>query len=282
MAKQGPTVRQRQVARVLRELRERRQLSQGTAAGLLGWDRTKLVKLETADRIPTVADVEKIVEAYGDADQAVTLALLQLTREVRQRGWWVPFTDVLSGAYAELEHAAARIRMFQAQLVPGLLQTEGYARTLIAGDHPGLPDAEVDRRVQVRMTRRAMLSRQDPPRLEVVLAEEVLRRPIGGREVMRAQLAALLAACEHPHMSIRIIPIERGHYQSIGAGNLIVFEFSSIIETPVAYMDSAAGGRYEENLAQVQLCTVKFERIAEAALSEGDSAAKIRTVIKEM
>lgn len=281
MTKQGPTARQRKLASELRRLREAAGLNPEQAAGLLGWSRPKLVKIETASQLPSVSDVERILDAYGPAEP-LRLALLKLARDVRQRGWWTSFSDVLAGSYAELEYAASRIRTWQPQLVPGLLQTEDYARTLIRGHFPDLPTEEIDRRVQARMTRRTMLARENPPRLECVLTEEVLRRPVGGRDVMRAQLRTLLAAVERPNISLRVVPIERGHYPSIGTGGLVLFEFDSLVDLSVAYMETVAGGRYEENITEVRACTVMFERVADAALDEKDSAGLVRTIAKEM
>lgn len=281
MTEQGPTARQRKLAGELRRLREQAGLTPEQAAGLLGWSRPKLVKIETASKLPSVSDVERILDTYGPGEP-LRLALLKLARDVRQRGWWTSYSDVLTGSYAELEHAASRIRTWQAQIVPGLLQTEDYARTLIRGHFPDLPTEEIDRRVQARMTRHAMLARERPPRLECVLAEEILRRPVGGRDVMRGQLRALLFAVERPNVSLRVIPIECGHYPAIGAGSLVLFEFGSLVELSVAFMETIAGGRYEENLNEVRACTVMFERIADAALSEDESAGLIRTIAEEM
>ncbi|WP_119731550.1 helix-turn-helix domain-containing protein [Thermomonospora amylolytica] len=280
---QGPTTRQRRLAAELRRLREAAGLTIDQAASALGWPHSKLSKIETARQIPKIPDVEAILEAYGGTNEAIKLALLKLAREVRQRGWWAPYGDVLAGSYAELEFAADRIRMWQPQLIPGLLQTEDYARTIIAGGIPDQP-AEVDRRLQVRMTRRVMLSKQNPPQLEFILAEEVLRRPIGGREVMREQLGALLVASSRPNVRIRVVPIAVGHYPSIGTGPLVLFEFDegTVMNLDVAYQETMSGGMYIEDIAQVRACSVLYGRIADVALSEAESAALIRTTMKEI
>jgi transcriptional regulator with XRE-family HTH domain len=276
----SPTARQRRLAAELRRLREKAGLTPERAANALGWSRPKLVKIETAKRPPRVADVSHILDTYGGPEEAVRLALLKLTRDVRQRGWWAAYGDVLAGSYAELEDAADTIRTWQVQLVPGLLQTDEYARGVIQS---GLPDdaAEADRRIQARVTRRALLARQSPPRLEVVLPEEVLRRPVGGTEVMRGQLEALRAAAGRPNISLRIIPISCGYYPSIGQGTMVIFGFSSPVDLSVAYLETLAGSVYVEDIAQVKHCNVTFDSIADAALSEEDSAALIAAIIEE-
>jgi len=283
MTEQGPTTRQRRLAAELRKLREAAGLTLERAAAALGWPQSKLSKIETTRQIPRVADVEAILATYGGTDQAVKLALAQLAREVRQRGWWAAYGDILAGSYAELEYAADRIRLWHVQGVPGLLQTEDYARTLIRKHFPHESAAEIDRRVQVRVTRRAMLARETPPQIDVLLAEEVLRRPVGGRAVMRGQLAALLHAGQRPHISIRVLPIEIGDYPAMGAGDVVLFEFADgSLDLDVAYLETMAGGMYVEDIAQVRACSVMYNRIAECALSEGDSAALIRSIYDEM
>jgi transcriptional regulator with XRE-family HTH domain len=276
----GPTARQRRLAAELRGLRENAGLTPEEAAGALGWSRPKLVKIETARRIPSVGDVGHILDAYGGTDQAIRLALMKLAGDVRQRGWWAAYGDVLAGSYAELEDAADTIRSWQVQLVPGLLQTVDYARELI---HGGLPDdpTEADRRIQARITRRALLARQNPPRLEIVLAEEVLRRPIGGWGVMRGQLMALQDAAKLPNVSLRVVPISSGRHPMIGQGSMVIFEFPSPVDLSVAYLETVAGGVYVEDVAQVKRCSVKFDRISGAALTEDDSADLIAAIIEE-
>lgn len=280
MTDQGPTVRQRKLAAELRKLREAAELTTEVAAGALAWPRSKLTKIETARQIPTLADVEAILATYGGRNKTVGLALLDLARTVKQRGWWSAYGDVLEGGYAELEHAADLIRMWQAQVVPGLFQTPAYAREII---RVGTDDqVEIDRRVQARMTRRAMLDRTPPPRLEVVLTEEVLRRPIGGRAVMRGQLAALLEASERPNVLIRVVPLTVGAYEAIGQGNMIIFEFPGDLDLSVAYMETMGGGMYVEDISQVRACSVSYDRICDAALSTAETAALMAATLKEL
>ncbi|MBW8482880.1 helix-turn-helix domain-containing protein [Actinomadura parmotrematis] len=278
----GPTSRHRRLAAELRRLREQTTgLAPEAAAGAIGWSRTKLVRIETATIMPSVEDVGKILATYGAPDEAIKLALVKLARDVRsgQRGWWAAYGDVLAGSYAELEDAADIIRSWQIQLVPGLLQTEDYARAIMAAGHDD-PD-DIDRRVQARMTRRTLLTRQNAPRLDVVLAEEVLHRPVGGPAIMADQLCALLAAGRRPNVCIRVVPTAAGQYPAIGAGAMILFEFSAAVELDTAYVETPAGSMYIEDIAQVRRCNVTFDRIASAALSVKESAALIDAVAKE-
>ncbi|POM26052.1 Helix-turn-helix domain protein [Actinomadura rubteroloni] len=274
----GPTARHRRLAAELRRRREAVGLTPEQAAGALGWHRTKLVRIETAVNMPSVADVERILDTYG-GDSAVKAALLQLAREIRTRGWWTSYDDVFPGSYAELEDAANRIRSWQTEVVPGLLQHESYARTLIEG---GISDqAEVDRRLSARMKRRALLSLANAPRLDVVLAEEVLRRPVGGPTVMVQQLRALLEDAARPKVSVRVVPISIGYRPSLGVGSLVLFEFDAPVELDTAYVETMSGGMYVEDMTQVKRCTFELDRISGAALPADESAALIAEIAKE-
>ena len=275
----GPTARHRRLAAELRRLREEARLTPEATSGLLGWSRPKLVRIETAKGRPTVADVERILDVYG-TDYATRAALLQLTRDIRTRGWWAAFGDVLAGGYAELEDAADRIRTWQTEVVPGLLQIPDYARVLITGEF--LDDqAEIDRRLQARVARRARLARTDAPELDFLVAEEVLRRPVGGPAVMASQLTALMEAARHPSVAIRIVPMAHGLRPGLGEGSVDIFEFSSPLELDTAHVETMGGSMYIEDVAQVHRCTSVLDRIADVALSQEDSVALIAAIREE-
>lgn len=276
MAESGPTVRGRRLAAELRKLREDAGLTPEDAARAFGWSRPKLVRIELAQRMPSLADVSQILDAYGGANEAIKSGLMQLARDIRQRGWWAAYGDVLAGSYVELEDAANRIQSWQVQLVPGLLQTPEYARELIQIDNRD--PAEIDHRVQARMTRHTLLTRQAAPKLEVVLAEGVLHHPVGGPDVMRDQLNALLVVGERPNISIRVVPTSRGSHPGVGQGSVVIFEFATPMDLGVAYLETLAGGMYVEDMIQVQRCNVMFDRIADTAMSEEESAAFIAAI----
>ncbi|WP_024935874.1 helix-turn-helix domain-containing protein [Actinomadura welshii] len=275
----GPTARHRRLAAELRRLREEAGLTPEATSGFLGWSRPKLVRIETAKGRPTVADVERILDVYG-TDYRTRAALLQLTRDIRTRGWWAAFGDVLAGSYAELEDAANRIRTWQTEAVPGLLQTLEYARVLIAGTFPDDLE-EIDRRLQARMARRARFARSDAPDLDILLAEEILRRPVGGPAVMVGQLAALLETAEQPSVAVRVVPMTLGYRPGLGEGSVEVFEFSAPLELDTAHVETMGGSMYIEDIAQVRRCSSMLDRIAGVALSQEDSVALIATVREE-
>ncbi|GAA4238517.1 helix-turn-helix transcriptional regulator [Actinomadura meridiana] len=276
---QGPTVRHRRLAAELRRLREAAQLTPETTSGILGWSRPKLVRIETAKSRPSVGDVERILDVYG-TDYAIRATLLQLTRDIRTRGWWAAFGDVLAGAYAELEDAADRIRTWQTEVVPGLLQTPDYARTLIAGEFRDDQEA-IDLRLQARMARHARFARTDAAELSVFLAEEVLRRPVGGAAVMASQLTSLLKAVERRSLAVRVVPMTLEHRPGLGQGSVDIFEFSSSLELDTAHVETMGGSMYIEDVAQVRRCSSMLDRIADAALSQEKSVAFMTNLREE-
>lgn len=273
----SPTVRHRRLAAELRRLREAAGLTPPDAAAALGWSRSKLTRFETAATRPQASDVAAMLGLYG-GDEALKLALMQLARDIRTRGWWAVYGDVLAPSFAELEDAAKKIRTWQAQLIHGLLQTSDYARAVIRMD--ATDEAEINRRLQARAHRQAVLAREDAPTLEVLLDEAVLRRPVGGPEVMHGQLRALLEAGARPNISIRVVPIEIGGYPYMGNGSVTIFGFSRTIDPDVAFTESFAGGVFVEDIGEVRRCNLIFDRISEKALSEEDSAALIGAIIK--
>jgi hypothetical protein len=275
----SPTVRHRRLAAELRRLRETAELPPERAAAALGWSRPKLVKFETARTAPVPGDVAAMLELYG-APEAYKIALIQLSRDVRKRGWWTAYDDVLPSSYAELEDDAAEIRSWQVQEIPGLLQTDDYALAVIRLNHPEDGEESQLRRLQARMARRTVLTRQSAPTLRAVIDESALRRPIGGPDAMRRQLAALLEAAHRPHVHLQIAPTISGDFPGL-EGSFVVLSFGGPIDLDVVYIKGVAGGIYVEDVEQVRRCRAKFDRIAEAAMTEADSIRLIGAFVNE-
>ncbi|MFI0350973.1 helix-turn-helix domain-containing protein [Actinomadura sp. 9N407] len=276
---QSPTVRHRRLARQLREARQHSGLTMEAAAAALGWSRPKLVRFETARTRPTAADVAAMLALYG-GDQALKLALMQLAKDIRKRGWWSAFNDVLTGSFAELEDDAAQIRTWQVQFVPGLLQISDYALALIRIGSPEDSEEVHLRRLQARMARRTILERQDGSSLRVVLDEAVLRRPVGGSDVMARQLDALVNESKKPNVSLRILSAATGEHAGMD-GPFVILSFQGPLDPDVVYLEGMGGEIYVEDVAQVTRCNVRFDRISDQALSEEDSVALIADIAKE-
>lgn len=279
MSDNSPTVRHRRLAAELRRLRENAELAPERAAAALGWSRPKLVKFETARTAPGPTDVAAMLELYG-APEAYKIALMQLSRDVRKRGWWTAFDDVLPPSFAELEDDAAEIRSWQVQEIPGLLQTDEYALALIRLNNADENEESQLRRLQARMARRTVLTRQSAPTLRAVIDESALHRPIGGPDAMRRQLTALVEAAERPHVHLQVAPTVKGDFPGM-EGSFVILSFASSIALDVAYIKSVAGGVFIEDVDQVRRCNGKFVRISEAALPETESVAMIEDLAKE-
>src|SRR3954452_19360832 len=190
-------MRRRRLAAELRKLREQTGLSVTDAAKKLGWQTSRLSRIETRQAGVPPPDLRKLLNTYAVEDEEYRKHLTELARRVNERGWWQKYAGLIGSEYADLiglEEEARAIRAYEQELVPGLLQTPDYARAVIRAAWPASTVQQVDRWVEVRIERQEVLVRSDPPppRFSVVLSEAVLRRPVGGREVMRGQLEHLM------------------------------------------------------------------------------------------
>ena len=204
----GPTVRRRQLMAELRRLREATRLTQDDVASRLDWHPTKVMRIETGRTAPHPNDVRVMLGLYGVTDADAVAGLIKLAKDARQRGWWYSYRDVLLSRYEffiGLESEAASIRDFGLAMITGLLQTEDYARALIRGLMT-YDAAEIERRVEVRMTRQELLAKPDRPQLWAILDEAAVRRVVGGRAIMRAQLLHLAHSSEHGQTTIQVLP----------------------------------------------------------------------------
>lgn len=215
--KRTPSVRARQLAAELRRLRDEAQLTGEEAGDRLGWSAAKVSRIETARIAVAPADLARLLDLYEISGQRRE-RLTALGRSAGERGWWDAYADTLGPEYTALialESQAEQVRWYAPQIVPGLLQTEEYARAVfrITGHLSG---QLVEQRVRLRLERQQILQRSDPPRLWVILDEAVLRRPVGGAEVMRAQLRRLGEAAERRCVTIQVLPFRAGGQPACG------------------------------------------------------------------
>ncbi len=210
----GPTVRRMLLGAQLRRLREAKGLSRDQAGWHIRASESKISRMELGRVSFKERDVADLLTLYGIVDEDERSALLTLARQANSPGWWHAYGDLLPTwfqSFPGLESAASVIRTYEVQLVPGLLQTADYARAVIQLRHDRTDDSEIDRRVQLRLTRQDVLNRRPhPPRLWAVVDEAVLRRAIGGPRVMRAQIQHLIDVCERPNVQLQIVPFEVG------------------------------------------------------------------------
>lgn len=279
----GSTVIRRQLGRELRRLRESAHLTVESAAGVLEWSRPKLWRIEKGAVALRSLDVEAMCRAYG-ADADTTAALMGLARKTRVKGWWQRYTDVIPGwfgVYLGLESAADTIHEYAPELVPGLLQTEPYARAMFR--LPGGPVAEhaVERRVALRMERARLLTRGVPPpiRVSFVLNEAVLRRPVGDPALMAAQLAHVVQVGEMSHVDIRVLPFAAGVRRAQIAGRFAALTFTD--EPAVVYSEALTGASYLDKTAEVALYHSAFDDLTAACLDPDTSRDLIARTAKD-
>lgn len=286
----GSTVPRRQLGRYLRDLRNQSGILVKDAARRLEWSEAKLWRIETGQTSLRSLDVEVICRLYG-ASPEMTEALMGLARETKARGWWQAYGDAVPewfDLFVGLEAAATRLDLYEQELVPGLLQTEEYARTLITADNPEADDAEIERRVHLRITRQAIVRRTiDPPSLQVALNESVLRRPVGGAEVMAGQLNRLAEALELPNVALRVVPFAAGFHPGILSGSFNILHFplngnGAESEPPTVYADLYTGALYLDKPNEIERYSAAFAGIWDQALDESSSRELIRQAAEEM
>jgi hypothetical protein len=282
----SPTVRRRRLAAELRRLRGKRtggQVSRG-----IGWSPTKISRAESGHESIPAAEVEKLLDFYGVEDPHRG-RLLELAEDATQRGWWEDYADAITPEYVDfigLEAEAVSSLQWQADVVPGLFQTEDYARQIIAAFRtvvPTTPPTVFDRFVRVRMRRQERLTHEPVLQLSVVLDEAVLLRRIGDREVMRAQLERLVDAADLPHVDLRIMPLDREI--ALGGASFVIMSFGPRSSAggaslgDVVSTESLNTELYIEGETDTYLYRLFFEAVAKASLSPADSRSLIVTTI---
>jgi transcriptional regulator with XRE-family HTH domain len=277
--RRSPTIRRRRLGAELRHRREAAGVTIEFVAERLECSASKISRIETGHTTAGVRDVRDMLELYG-VGGAEAEEIIQIAREARQKGWWHPYTQVLSGAYVGLEAAAGSIRAYEQQVIPGLLQTEEYARALLRSARPDITAGEIEQRVRVRLGRQSLLSQDDPIDLWVVLDETVLSRPVGGDAVMRAQLRRLVEAADLPNVTLQILPFDIGAHAGMD-GTFTILGFPEASDPDVVYAENAAGGLFLEKRDDLQKYIFIFDNIRAAAIPPEESVALIAKLAEE-
>jgi len=213
-------------------------------------------------------------------DQRVVESLMQMAKDSRQQGWWHSFGDIPYSVYIGLETDAASLRVYDPQVVPGLLQTRAYAQALIRGALPETAPADIDKRVQVRMRRQERISAaENPLRLWTVLDEAALRRVVGGRAVMREQLEHLVEQSQLPHVTVQVIPFEMGAHPGLN-GQYAILEFPDAADSSVVYIEGVTSDLYLEKANDVRKYSVLYEHLRAQALNVEQSRQFIADMAK--
>ncbi|MER7444421.1 helix-turn-helix domain-containing protein [Micromonospora avicenniae] len=259
----GPTVLRMLLGAQLRRLRE----SSGVTREGAGWEirasESKISRMELGRVGFKERDVADLLTLYGVKDDEEREVLLKLARDANSPGWWHRYGDVLPSwfqSYLGLEAAAALIRTYEVQFVPGLLQTPAYARAVVLLGHGTAAPDEIDRRVGLRVRRQELLRRADPPQLWAVLDEAALRRPIGGPEVMRGQLSALIEATRSPNIRLQIIPFTAGGHAAAG-GAFSILRFGDQDLPDIVYIEQLTSAIYLDKRDDLDHYALAMERL---------------------
>jgi transcriptional regulator with XRE-family HTH domain len=267
-----PSVRARQLAAELRRLRDAATLTGEETAGRLGWSPSKISRIETGHTAPSRADLRRLLDLYEvSGTQRERLELLG--QSGGQRGWWDAYADTLGPEYTALialEAEAASIRWYSPMLVPGLLQTERYAREVIRSGLLIAPPGQVERRVQVKMTRQRVLTKDNPVQLAAVVDEAAVLRMVGGRDVMREQLAHLVTMAARPNITVQVLPFTAGAHPAT-TGEFTILAFPELIAPDVVYLENMTSDLYVEQEAEVYRYGLAFDRLRTLALDPDKS-----------
>lgn len=280
----NPTIRQRRLARRLRELRTAAGLTHADAARVLESAESKVGRIENAQSGIRLPDLRALMDAYGVTDQAEREEIEQLSREARRKGWWSRYTNAVDSAYAAyvaVEWDAAELYNVETNLVPGLLQTPEYTRALIRLQVPDATEDHVQTQVKVRSERRKILARENPLHLWVIIAEGALHHRVGSREVMKAQLESLLEDSRLPNVQLQVLPREDPMNACL-FGPFVIMSFPASGGTDIVYTESPTSTLYYEEEADVDAYTTLFRRLNMAAANVSTSRALIKDAVKEM
>ncbi|MER5320307.1 helix-turn-helix domain-containing protein [Streptosporangium roseum] len=280
----GPTILRILLGAQLRRLRAARGISREDAGYAIRASHAKISRLELGRVGFKERDVADLLTLYGVTDPGDRAPLLSLAGQANAPGWWHKYGDLLPNwfqVYVGLEEAASIVRTYEVQFVPGLLQSPEYARAVIMLVHSAASAEEVDRRVALRMTRQERLTRPDAPTLWAVMDEAVLRRPIGGPQVLRAQVDHLLKVTELPNVRLQIMPFHRGGHAAAG-GPFSILRFPERDLPDVVYLEQLTSALYVDKLEETDHYMQVMDRLCVQAYSVSDTKRFLRDLRAEL
>lgn len=275
----SPTVRQRELGKRLRELRNQHSLTVEDVAEKLLCSATKVSRLETGARRPSLRDVRDLCALYGVSESA-SAELMSIARVAREQGWWTRYEDLNLDPYIGLEQEATAITCYSMYYMPALLQTEDYAQTIIKAIAPRIDPNIQQQRVEVRLRRQLRLEEEDRPRYRVLLDEAALRRRVGGPTLMRAQFDKVLDAVRQSKATLQVIPFDAGAYTAVDAYFVLLeFEEESNL-SPVVFIEGLTANQYIERKADIARYREAIESLRDSALSPRDSLSLMQELRK--
>ena len=278
----APTVRLRRLASELRQLRSAADLTREVVSERTGINEATLYRIETARTRPQARTLTALLDAYKVVEPKRS-ELITLLKEAAHRGWLHTFTSDLPeryAAYIEFEAEACEVLNYECLFIPGLLQTERYARAAISGALPECTHEEIERRVNARMRRQPALTKDRPLKLWAIVDEAALRRVVGGHEVLREQLEHLVTITELPNVHLQVIPFEAGSHPGM-IGSFVVMNFAEETGPNLIYIDSQAGDLFLEEESDIARYNLVFTHLRAGALSPSASASLIAAAAEE-
>jgi transcriptional regulator with XRE-family HTH domain len=278
-----PTVRLRRLAAELRRLRAEAELSREQVAAQTSVNEGTLYRLETARARPQRRTLLALLDLYG-VSEAVRSDLLDLSKSADGQGWLRPYQSELPeeyAAYISFEAEARSVRNYESLFIPGLLQTEDYARAVITGTLPMASQPEVEQRVQARIERQELLTAERPLELWAIVDEAAVRRMVGGPGIMRGQLLHLLQAVDSPNITLQVITFEAGAHPGM-PGSFVYMEFGEAADPELVYVDTLAGDLFLEAEADLRRYSQMFDHLRATALSQSQTTDMISAVTKSL
>jgi len=278
-----PTVLKILLGAQLRRLREAAGVSRDDAGYHIRASGSKISRLELGRVSFKERDVSDLLDLYG-VDASAKDQLIQLTAEANATPWWQKYREVVPDwfqVYVGLEEAAALIRVYEVQFVPGLLQTEEYARAVVVQGSPNLVPEEVESRVAVRMGRQKLYARENPPRLWAIVDEAALRRPMGGREVLAGQIKRLIDVVSEPNITLQVMPFKYGGHAAEG-GAFTIMRFPEADLPDMVYMEYLTGAHYVDKPEDVEVYAAVMERLSVAGTSPERTRDILNEILKEI
>jgi hypothetical protein len=279
----SPTVLRMILSRQLQALREKAGMSYQQAGEAIYSSEWTIRRMERSEGGLKPLTLKSLLMAYGITDKSEIDAFLALARQAGTPGWWHSYDDILPAWFRTavgLEEAATLIRAYEPQVIPGLLQTQGYIRAITAASFPAATDDFSERAVALRLARQHLLHRPDPPGYWVVLDETALRRPIGSRHVMRDQIEHLIAAAQQPGITIQVIPFSAGWHPAL-YGMFWIFRFPDAQLPDIVYSEALTGANYLSKPEETARYAEALDRMCAQAASPEHTITILRDIMKE-
>ncbi|MEU2236362.1 MULTISPECIES: helix-turn-helix transcriptional regulator [Streptomyces] len=277
----NPTVRRRRLGQELRKLREAKNMTAEQVAERLLVSQSKISRLENGRRSISQRDVRDLCGVYEVEDERMVDSLMQMAKDSRQQGWWHAFGDIPYSVYIGLETDAESLRMYESQIIPGLLQTPAYAEAVISGAMPESTPSEIEKRVTVRTRRQERIRDEERPlRLWAVIDEGALHRIVGSRQLMVDQLEHLIEQSHLPHVTVQVIPFEMGAHPGI-SGQYSILEFPDTSDSSVVYIEGVTSDLYLEKAQDVGKYSVMYEHLRAQALNVDQTREFIAKMAKK-